>query len=122
MAYFPPSGNSASGSDVVLSVAETAITSTSNTTILTYTPTATANFTLSAYLELSASTGVTMAFSWNDSGGGRTVSQLNSITLPAGAYCLAPVPITAKGGTAVSVTVTVSVANQVKVSSTLRKG
>lgn len=96
------------------------LTSTSATTLATFTPTSDGTFLILCYFDVaSASTTVTLTYTWTDSAGSQTATTINGVSEAVGAYSTTPYVITATTTGAINVTMTAGTANNVTASSVI---
>ena len=110
---------------------DTLITSTNTQTIASYTPTASGNFEVKAYLRVLSLVNVTILVNYTDIAGAQTKAILPENTglffpstsgiqsYKVGSYPLKPLFINAKAGSTITLTATSSIANQVYISSAI---
>jgi hypothetical protein len=99
----------------------TLLTTTNATNVVTLTPTALANYTVGVYLRVvTATTNVTVAISYTDSGGAQVNTVLNVQAIPVGSYSC-PLIFLESTASAITVTVTAGTANQVYASASIKE-
>jgi hypothetical protein len=113
----------------VSSSKDTLITSTNSQVIASYTPTASGNYEIKAYLRLLSAANVTLLLTYSDATGAQTKALLPmdlGLFFPTttgiqsyktGSYQLKPLFINVKAGSTITLLATASVANKVYVSS-----
>lgn len=114
-----------SGAPVVSSRVATAsdvqITGTTAQTIASFTPAAQGNFEVRLYFRVvTGTTNVTATITYADATGAQTLTLLNAQACAVGSYTTVPAFINAVSGTAITVQITSSVANQVYASSNIQ--
>lgn len=98
----------------VASAKETQITGTSAQTLATYTPTASGNFEARAsFRVVTGATNVTITVGYTSAGGAQTYTALNAQACAVGEYSIVPFAFNAVAGSAITIKITASVANQV---------
>lgn len=101
-------------------VSNTLLTTTVQTTIATFTPAIQGNFLVGIYFRVvTGTTNVTIVVTYNDNTGAQTNTMINAQVSAVGSYSLVPLFINAVSGTAITVKVTASVANQVYASASV---
>lgn len=96
------------------------VTSTSAQTVATFTPTVKGNFFIPIYFRVvTGTTNVTITVTYADGSGVQTTTMISAQSTVVGSYSLVPLFINAVSGTAINVTVTASVANQVYASASI---
>lgn len=101
-------------------ISNTLLTTTVQTTIATFTPVAQGNFLVGIYFRVvTGTTNVTIVVTYNDNTGAQTNTMINAQVSAVGSYSLVPLFINAVSGTAITVKVTASVANQVYASASV---
>lgn len=101
-------------SSQVASAKETQITGTTAQTVATYTPAASGNFEARAsFRVVTGTTNVTIVITYTSAGGVQTYYALNVQACAVGEYSIVPFAFNAVAGSAITIKVTASVANQV---------
>ena len=101
-------------SSQVASAKEAQITGTTAQTVATYTPAASGNFEARAsFRVITGTTNVTIVVTYTSAGGAQTYTALNVQTCAVGEYSIVPFDFNAVAGSAITIKITASVANQV---------
>ncbi len=109
-----PTSGAPIASSRVATASETLITGTTAQTIATYTPTAQGNFeTRCSFRVITGATNVTVTVTYTSATGTQTLTALNAQPCAVGDYILDPFTFNSVSGSAISIQITASVANQV---------
>ncbi len=102
-----------------VSVSDLELTTTSQTTIATYTPSTQGNYTLKVYARvITAATTLTLTANWTDASGVQSYSWVNAASEAVGSYTFLPIYINSLAD-AITISATAGTANQVYVSASI---